>query len=731
MKNRILQILPFAIVLFMVNTGCSQKYMYEFQDPAKSIEDRTEDLISKLTLEEKVGQLMFSAPAIERLNVPAYNWWNECLHGVARNGRATVFPQAIGMAATFDKDLMFDIGKAISMEARAKYNAAVAKDRREQYQGLTFWTPNVNIFRDPRWGRGQETYGEDPYLTSRIGVNFVKGLQGDHPQYLQAAGMAKHYAVHNGPEKLRHEFDAKSSMKDMWETYLPAFEALVTEADVEGVMGAYNRTNGDPCCAHPYLMQEVLRDKWGFKGYFVSDCWAIVDFYQGHKVVDTPAEAAAMALNAGTNLNCGSTYPELVKAVEQGLTTEEEIDKNLRQLLPTRFKLGLFDPPGLVPFDTISTSWIRKKEHVDLSLEAAEKSMVLLKNKDNTLPVDPGVNSVFVTGPTATHIQALLANYYGVSEDLKTILEGIVASTEPHTIVRYRQGALLDEANRNPMDWFSSEAEISDVTIACMGISQLIEGEEGESIMSRYYGDREEIGLPANQIEFLKLIRSKAKKLVVVITGGSAMAIPEVYEMADALIYAWYPGEQGGMAVGNTIFGKSVPSGKLPVTFPKSVDDLPPYEDYDMANRTYRYMETEPLFPFGFGLSYTSFTYSDIQLSANNISSTGNTTVTATITNTGEVAGEEVVQLYITDVEASVDVPKYALKGFQRVSLAPGASQTVSFEISADQLEMVDMMGDSKVEPGEFIISIGGSTPSQKSIDLGASPYQQIKLTVK
>ena len=518
MKN-IFKYSALALAFLTATLGAAQKYEHKFQDPELSNAERAEDLISKLTLEEKVGQLMYGAPAIERLNIPQYNWWNECLHGVARNGRATVFPQAIGLGATFDTGLILRIGQAISMEARAKYNASVANNQRERYQGLTFWTPNVNIFRDPRWGRGQETYGEDPYLTSRIGVSFVKGLQGDHPKYLQAAGMAKHYAVHNGPERLRHEFDAVTSMKDLWETYLPAFEALVTEAHVEGVMGAYNRTNGFPCCAHPYLMQEVLRKKWGFKGYFVSDCWAIVDFYEGHKVVDTPAEAAAMALNAGTNLNCGSTYPELVNAVKQGLTTEAEIDKNLRELLPTRFKLGLFDPPGLVPFDTIGVSWIRKAEHVALSLEAAEKSLVLLKNVNNTLPIAPGVKSIFVTGPTAAHVQALLANYYGVSEDLKTILEGVVANASPHTSVKYRQGALLDEPNRNPQDWFSGVAAESDVTIACLGISQLMEGEEGESILSNHFGDREDIGLPQNQIDFLKKIRANAKKLVVVLTG--------------------------------------------------------------------------------------------------------------------------------------------------------------------------------------------------------------------
>lgn len=721
--RRLLLIAFFAPVIWTL--GVAQSTNYRFQDPSLSIAERTDDLISRLSLEEKIGQVQYAAPAVERLGIPAYNWWNECLHGVARAGKATVFPQAIGMAATFDTDLIFRVGKAISMEARAKYNEAVAHGSRERYQGLTFWTPNVNIFRDPRWGRGQETYGEDPYLTSRIGVSFVRGLQGDHPRYMQAAGMAKHYAVHNGPEALRHEFDAKVSMKDLWETYLPAFEALVTEARVEGVMGAYNRVNGDPACAHPYLMQEVLRKQWGFKGYFTSDCWAIVDFYQGHNVVRTPAEAAALAINTGCNLNCGNTYPHLLESVREGLTTEENIDQNLRELFPTRFKLGLFDPPGLVPFDTIGASWIRKKEHVALSLEAAEKSLVLLKNQDRLLPLDPGIGSVFITGPTAAHVQSLLANYYGVSEDLKTIMEGVLANLSPHTLVRYVQGALLDEPNRNPADWYSGEAAEAEVTIACVGISQLIEGEEGESIMSRHAGDRVEIGLPQNQVDFLKLIRSKAKKLVVVVTGGSAMAIPEVYDLADALIYAWYPGEQGGLAVGNAIFGQSVPSGKLPVTFPKSLDDLPPYEDYALANRTYRYMEKEPLFPFGFGLSYTTFRYGDLMLSQTSMGSEDVVEVRCRVSNTGDLSAEEVVQLYISDLEASVAVPRYALKGFQRIMLKPGESKEVIFALGKKELELVNNDGKRVLEPGDFQISIGGSVPSQRSLDLGAPVYKQ------
>jgi beta-glucosidase len=725
-------ILPF--LLLFGGSICilqAQDTALPFQNPTLSMEERLEDLISRMTLEEKVSQLRYDSPAIERLGIPAYNWWNECLHGVARNGRATIFPQAIGLGATFDTDLMHRIGDVIAEEGRAKYNVSIAREQRGRYQGLTFWTPNVNLFRDARWGRGQETYGEDPYLTSRIGVSFVKGLQGDHPQFLKSAAMAKHYAVHSGPEALRHEFDAQVSMKDLWETYLPAFEALVTEADVEGIMGAYNRTNGDPCCAHPYLMQEVLRKQWGFDGYFVSDCWAIVDFHSGHKIVETAPEAAALALNTGCNLNCGSTYPELLASIEQGLTTEKMVDQNLRELLPTRFRLGLFDPIGSGPYDQIGPEVIGCDAHLKLSREAATKSIVLLKNKDQALPLSKDINSVFVCGPTAAHAQALLANYYGVSNNLQTIVEGVVGKVSPHTSVKYRQGALLDEKNRNPIDWFSGVAAESDVTIACVGISQLIEGEEGESIASRHKGDRVDIGLPANQIEFLKTLRGKAKKLIVVMTGGSAIACPEVYEMADAFLYVWYPGEQGGSAIGDLIFGDAVPSGRLPITVPMSVEDLPPYEDYAMANRTYRYMEKEPLFPFGFGLSYTTFTYSDLKLSSEKIKMGSSVEVEVTITNRGKYRGEEVVQLYISDVAASVSVPVYSLKGFERISLWPGASKKVHFTITEEMMQLVNEQGDSVLEKGEFKVMIGGSTPSRRSIELGASAWAESNFEVR
>lgn len=698
----------------------SQTYQYPFQNPSLSIEERVQDLVSRLTLTEKAGQLLYNAPAIPRLNIPEYNWWSECLHGVARNGRATIFPQAIGMAATFDVDLIYRIGATIAEEARAKFNVNSAKGERGPYQGLTFWAPNVNIFRDPRWGRGQETYGEDPYLTSRIAVAFVKGLQGDHPKYLKAAGCAKHYAVHSGPESLRHEFDAVVTPKDLWETYLPAFEALVVEAKVEGVMGAYNRTNGHPCAAHPYLMDEVLRKQWGFQGYFTSDCWGISDFYKGHKVVETPAEAAALALKHGTNLNCGTTYAFTAEAVKKNLISEADVDRNLRELLRTRFRLGLFDPVEMVPFNSISADVIHQPEHVALSREAAVKSIVLLKNKDNLLPLDKETRTIYVVGPTATHIQGLLANYYGVSENLVTILEGIVGKASAHSKVHYSQGALLDRTNNNPIDWFSGEAEYADVTIACVGISQLIEGEEGEAIASPHKGDREGISLPPNQVTFLTKIRKKAKKLVVVMTGGSAISCLPVLEMADAFLFVWYPGEQGGNAVADVLFGDAVPAGRLPITFPKTVADLPPYQDYSMLGRTYKYMEKEPLFPFGFGLSYVTFEYRNFKLSHNQIKKGNSLTAEVTVRNTGTIAAEEVVQLYISDLEASARVPRFSLIGFKRIAIKAGESKKMKFEIGPSAMQIVNEQGKRLIEKGKFKLIVGGAAPVARSVGLGA-----------
>jgi beta-glucosidase len=675
--------------------------------------------------------MMHASPAIERLKIPAYNWWNEALHGVGRGGVATVFPQAIGMGATFDEDLLYRVSSAISDEARAMYNAAVAKGYHQQYGGLTFWTPNINIFRDPRWGRGQETYGEDPYLMSRLGVAFVRGLQGDHPTYLKTAACAKHFAVHSGPEKLRHEFNAVASSKDLRETYLPAFKALV-DAGVESVMCAYNSTNGEPCCANNYLLNDILRKEWNFKGHVVSDCWAVVDFYHnGHNVVKTQAEAAALAVKHGVNLNCGNEYGALIEAVEKKLITEKEIDNALAVLLRTRFKLGLFDPKEKNPYNAISTDVINSASHRALAREAAQKSVVLLKN-NGVLPLRNDLNKYFITGPSAANMDILLGNYYGVNPQMVTVVEGIAAAIEPGSQLQYRLGIMLDKPNANPQDWSTGNAKNSNATFLVMGISGLLEGEEGESIASPTFGDRLDYNIPQHQIEFLKKLKAgHDNPVIAIVTGGSPMNLAEVHELADAVLLVWYPGQEGGNAVADIIFGKKSPSGRLPITFPKSLDQLPPYEDYSMKGRTYRYMEAEPLYPFGYGLSYTTFTYSDMKLSSASVKKNQPVEVEVTVTNTGKVEGEEVVQMYLTDVEASTDAPLFSLHGIQRVILKPGSSSIIKFTVTPQMMELVNAKGERIIEPGKFKVFIGGSLPGNRSETLGAAKSLESFFTVK
>ncbi len=721
----------FILAMAILTYGNAHAQNEIYLDTSKSIDTRVNDLISKLTLEEKVQQMMYDAPAIPRLNIPAYNWWNEALHGVARSGVATIFPQAIGMAATFDDSLIFHVASTISDEARAMYNASIKRGYHLWYGGLTFWTPNINIFRDPRWGRGQETYGEDPYLTSRLGVAFVKGMQGDDPKYLKVAACAKHFAVHSGPEKLRHEFNAQPSMKDLWETYLPAFHALVN-ANVEAVMCAYNRTNNEPCCGNTYLLQDVLRKQWGFKGHIVSDCWAINDFYQGHKVVSNDVQASALALRRGVNLNCGNSfYPSLVEAVKQGLVTEKQIDSSLHILLRTRFKLGLFDPAGSNPYDRIPGSSVNSEAHRRLAREVAQKSIVLLKN-NGALPLKNNLKIYFVTGPNASNTDVLIGNYYGINNDLVTMMEGLAGQIEPGSQMHYRQGVLLDRNNINPNDWASGEAKTADATIMVMGISGLLEGEEGESIASPSYGDRTDYNIPANQIEYLrKLKKDNDKPVIAVITGGSPMNLSEVHEIADAVLLAWYPGEEGGNAVADIIFGKVSPSGRLPVTFPKSLDQLPPYEDYSMKGRTYRYMTAEPMYPFGFGLSYTKFEYSNLRMANADIKRNESIGAQLTVTNTGKVAGDEIVECYISYEGTGIAAPLYSLKFFKRISLAAGESATVHFTITPDMLQLVNDEGKTVLLPGKYKISIGGSLPGKRSEGLGAMKGITGELTVK
>ncbi len=712
--------------------GTAEKVEYDeiWKDPGQAIENRVVDLISKMTLEEKVSQMVNSSAPIDRLGIPAYQWWGECLHGVARFGRATVFPQAIGLAATWDTDLIGRIGTAISDEGRAMFHAMEEYGFSRRYGGLTYWTPNVNIFRDPRWGRGQETYGEDPFLTARIGVSLVKAVQGDHPKYLKAGACGKHYVVHSGPEGLRHEFNAVTSQKDLHETYLYAFKALV-DAGVESIMCAYNRTNDEACCGSNTLLLDILRDEWGFEGHILSDCGALIDLYEGHGLVADPAEASALALKSGVNLNCGNTYPSLLEAVERGLVTEDEIDVSLAYLLRTRFRLGLFDPYDMVPFTKISTDVVNCPEHKELAHEAAQKCVVMLKN-NGVLPLSDDTEKIYVTGPNAANLDVMLGNYFGVSGDISTILEGIAAKRKAGTFIEYRKGAELDRDNINPIDWTTGGAkEPGTVTIACYGISPLLEGEEGEAILSPSKGDRFDIGLPDSQVNMIKkLSDGNENPIILVLNGGSPIDISEVVDLVDAILFVWYPGEEGGNAVGDIIFGDVNPSGRLPITFPKSLDDLPPYDDYAMAGRTYRYMTKDPMFPFGFGLSFSPFSYEASDVDILSMITGEEINIEVTVSNNGKMAGEEVVQLYVTDLEASVDVPISALKGFQRIYLEPGESKQVSFTVDEKMLQMVNDEGLFILEPGEFKITIGGSSPGSRSLELGAPEPVEILLAV-
>lgn len=712
---------PFTLLVFALFSMSTFAQTPLYLQPGAPLDDRISDLISRMTLEQKVSLLNFESAAIPELGIPAYNWWGEALHGVARHGRATVFPQAISLAATWDTALIYRVASAISDEARAKYQASVRLGNQGlRYTGLTFWSPNINIFRDPRWGRGQETYGEDPFLSGSIGVAFVKGMQGNHPVYLKTAACAKHFVIHSGPEGLRHSFNAEPSLKDFRETYLPAFKMLVQEGNVEAVMCAYNRIYGEPCCGNP-IMNKILREEWGFKGHFVSDCWAISDFHGGHGVTASPQASAALAFRNGVDVNCGNESPYLVQAVKEGLISEDEIDVSLRRNLRTRFRLGFFDPEGLNPYTKIGPEVLHSEAHRQLALEAAEKSMVLLKN-NGTLPLQKDLKRLYVYGPTAANQDALLGNYFGVSSQMTTFLEGITGAIDPGTNMEYKHAILLDRPNVNPTDWVTGDAQSADAVIVVLGLTGLLEGEEGEALSSEHMSDRADIDLPAHQKAFLKKLRAACTKpIVVVLTGGSPMAIPEVTEWADALIYAGYSGEAGGEAAARLIFGDANPSGRLPFTWPMSVSQLPDYASYDMQGRTYRYMTQEPLFPFGFGLSYTRFEYGAVQFSKSRIKTGETVTVTVQVKNTGTLPGEEVVQCYLTDVKASVRTPLASLKGFTRVHLAPGQSATVRFELTPEMMGLVIESGTTVLEPGDFRVTVGGASPSARVTKLGGA----------
>lgn len=711
----------------------------EYLNKNLTFEERAKDLVRRMTLEEKVTQMVHKSPAIPRLGVPSYNWWSEALHGVARAGVATMFPQAIGMAATFDEKLINRVAEVISTEARAKYHEFQRKGDHDIYKGLTLWSPNVNIFRDPRWGRGHETYGEDPYLTGRLGVAFIKGLQGSDKKYLKSAACAKHFAVHSGPEGERHEFNAVTSKKDLRETYLPAFRDCVKEAGVEAIMGAYNRTNGEPCCGSETLLKKILREEWGFQGHVVSDCWAIKDFHEHHKVTATAPESVALALNNGCDLNCGNMYGNLLLAHKEGLVTEESIDRALTRLMTTRMKLGMFDNPEDVPFSNILYEINDCEEHRAFALEVSKRTMVLLKNENRLLPLDKNrITSIAVIGPNADSREALKGNYFGTASRYVTVLEGIREAVPKEVRVYYAEGCHLYKKSvsglSEPNDRITeavSAAERADVTVLCLGLDATIEGEEGDASNEFASGDKRDLRLPGKQQELLEAVYKTGKPVILVLLSGSALAVSWADEKVPAIIQAWYPGGEGGKAVASLIFGEYSPSGRLPVTFYRTSEELPDFRDYAMKNRTYRYMENEALYPFGFGLSYTTFSYSNVKISKASIHVGEELECSVVVKNTGSMPSFEVVQLYLTDMEASLTIPRWQLAGFRSVYLNCGEEKVIRFTLTGRHMSIIDEEGRRIIEPGKFKIYIGGSQPDQRSMALKGSEVLSLEFSVQ
>ena len=725
---RILRLaLPALAALCAAAAAHSQEY--PFRNPALPVEERVGDLVSRLTLEEKVAQMQYFTPAIERLGIPAYNWWNECLHGVGRSGdRVTVFPQAIGLAATFDPAGIERMGRIIAAEARAIYNEANRSGRGGmQYKGLTFWTPNINIFRDPRWGRGQETYGEDPYLTGLLGKALVHGLQGRDSLRLDVSACAKHYAVHSGPESSRHVFDAEVSDYDLWDTYLPAFRELVVEGRVSAVMGAYNRFRGQPCCASDLLLDEILRGYWDFTGYVTSDCGAIDDFFRNHRTHPDAATAAADAVIHTVDLDCGSVFSHLTEAVERGLIDKREIDEGLARLLTIRFRLGMFDPAECDPYATLPYSLLESPAHKAHALKLAHESMVLLRN-DGILPLGHDLRRIVVMGPNADNPEVQLGNYNGFPSRIVTPLEGIRAKTGAEVV--YLKGADYAAAADAP-EAVQQAVEGADLVIFVGGISPRLEGEEGDAGKDApegfFGGDRTTIRLPEAQTAVMKQIREAGIPLVFVCMSGSAVAFPWEAAHADAILQAWYGGQDAGVAVADILWGDCNPSGRLPVTFYADDSQLPDFNDYSMRGRTYRYFDGAPLYPFGYGLSYTSFAY-DTPVCRTPQPRTGEeVTLTVRVRNTGDRTGEEVVQLYVSHPDAPSPKPIRALKGVRRVTLQPGEAQSVEFTLSARDLALVQPDGATVCSPGVVRCYTGGSQPS----DAGQEARQSCEIRLR
>ena len=681
-------------------------------------------LVSQMTLDEKMSQMLYDSPAIERLGIPEYNWWNEALHGVARAGEATMFPQAIGMAAAFDDKMLQEIGDIVSTEGRAKFNQFLKKQDRGIYKGLTYWAPNVNIFRDPRWGRGHETFGEDPYLSGKLGTAYIKGLQGDDPEHLKSAACAKHFAVHSGPEEDRHYFDAQVNEQDLYDTYLYAFKECVKEGKVEAVMGAYNRVNGAPACGNKRLLKDILRDEWGFEGHVVSDCWAILDFHEHHKVTETVAESAAMAVNNGCDLNCGTAFLHMKEAYEQGLVTEETITEAVERLMEVRIRLGMMENyPS--PYDNVEYDCVECREHVEKSLEAARRSMVLLKN-DGLLPLDKNkIKSIAVIGPNANSRDALVGNYVGTSSQYITALEGIQRYVGEDVRVYSAEGCHLwkdkVECLARVKDRFAEAviaAEQADVVVMCLGLDAFLEGEEGDAGNEYASGDKKDLRLPGLQQELLEEVTAVGKPVVLVLLAGSAMDLSWAQNNVNAIVDAWYPGARGGKAIAEVLFGETSPNGKLPVTFYSSTDELPDFKDYSMENRTYRYYTGTPLYPFGYGLSYTDVEYKNASISRNEGMIGDTFTVEVEVENKGTYKVHEGVQLYVKDLEASTRVPNWQLRGVENVCLEAGETKKVALELSARDFALITEAGECVVEPGTFRVAIGGQQPDERSREL-------------
>ncbi len=686
------------------------------QPKLEQLEQEANALIEKMTLEEKFSQLMNETPGIPRLGIEPYDWWNEGLHGVGRSGRATVFPQPIGLAATFNADLVKHIGDAIATEARAKYVVARRNKNYARYTGLTFWSPNVNIFRDPRWGRGMETWGEDPFLTGTLGTAFVRGMQGDDPVYLKVAACGKHYAVHSGPEATRHEANVEPSKRDLWETYLPAFEMLVKEGKVEIIMGAYNRVYGESASGSKLLLTDILRQQWGFKGHIVSDCGAVTDIFSGHHIAKTEAEACAIAIKAGLNVECGTSFRSLKEALDQQLLTEDDINRALKPLMMTRLKLGIIHDDPDCPYNHVGEEQIGSAEHISLARQAAVEGMVLLKNERGALPIDKNIHTLFVTGAGAADAFWLMGNYFGISDRYSTYLQGIVSKVSNGTAVNYRPGVLENTPTRNAINWAVDEAAGAEKTIVIMGNNGNLEGEEGEAIDSER-GDRESISIPASQMDFLRQIcRRKKQGVIVVLTGGSPVDVREVCQLADAVVMAWYPGQEGGYALGDVLFGDANFSGRLPITFPEDGDRLPPLADYSMRGRTYKYMTDNIYFPFGYGLSYGHVDYTDMQVKADR---KAGVTLSLTLTNNSDHAVSETPQVYISAPGAGTTAPLQQLVAFSRVTVEPGQTLSTRFDIPAERLMTVQEDGSRKLLKGEYTVTVASAAPSPRSQALG------------